>query len=200
MDGKLVTIIIPVYNGEKYIEKSINSIISQTYENIEILIINDGSTDKTEEILKKISHIDSRLHIIKINNQGVSYARNYGRKLAKGDYIMFVDADDYIEPETVESMLDIAEEKKADVVQCGYKVVSDSEIKERFSSEFAIYSKDKAIQFYLEKFQLCVVPWNKLIKKEISEIIDFPIERRYEDEAVMYKLFYETSKVVNVKE
>ena len=100
MSGK-VSVIIPVYNGEKTIEKCINSIINQSYKDLEIIIVNDGSTDNTYEICQKYSQKDDRIQVINQENKGVCLARNIGIKFSKGDYIQFVDSDDWLEPSII---------------------------------------------------------------------------------------------------
>lgn len=122
----LVSIIIPVYNGEKYIYKCINSIKRQTYTNIEIIIINDGSNDKTKEILEKLKEKDSRIKILNKDNEGVSKARNDGIKLSNGEYIIFVDADDYIENDMVEILLNDVKEKNVNIARCNYQYVKEN--------------------------------------------------------------------------
>ncbi|MEN8905457.1 MAG: glycosyltransferase family 2 protein [Clostridiales bacterium] len=111
-----VSIIIPVYNVEKYLSKCIGSVVEQTFKNIEILIINDGSTDGSSKIIEYYQNKDSRVLVVNKKNEGVSKARNQGIKMAKGKYIMFVDSDDWIEKDCVETFLEIIEEKKADIV------------------------------------------------------------------------------------
>lgn len=102
-----ISIIIPVYNGEKTIERCINSIINNNYENIEIIVINDGSNDRTLEILEKIKKVEKRLKVISQKNSGVSAARNLGIKNSTGDYIYFMDADDYIEENCIKTVMKI---------------------------------------------------------------------------------------------
>ncbi|MBP3635036.1 MAG: glycosyltransferase family 2 protein [Bacilli bacterium] len=115
MKNDLISIIIPVYNGEEYIEKCINSIISQTYDNLEIIVIDDGSTDNTREKLQKI--LDPRVNKIYIKNNGVSNARNIGIKKAKGKYLMFIDVDDYIDKHTIEILYQTILEKNVDIIR-----------------------------------------------------------------------------------
>ena len=123
MSNKLISIIIPVYNGEKYIAKCIESILGQSYEHFELLIINDGSTDNTLEVCKKYD--DKRMRIINQKNKGVSTARNNGIKNSEGEYIMFVDADDYIEKNCLEIMINGI--KGNDICICNYYLVNDEE-------------------------------------------------------------------------
>ncbi|WP_434798699.1 glycosyltransferase family 2 protein [Terrisporobacter vanillatitrophus] len=121
---KKVSMIVPVYNSEKYIEKCIQSILNQSYKNIEIIIINDGSKDSSDEIITKLEKLDSRIKYIKQENSGPSQARNNGIRVSSGKYLMFVDSDDSINENYVELMVNKIEEKEYDVVCCGYKDIS----------------------------------------------------------------------------
>lgn len=115
MDSTLISIIIPTYNGEKHISKCIDSILKQTYSNFELIVVNDGSTDETERVIRQIE--DSRIKLYSIANHGVSYARNYGIDKAKGKFILFVDDDDYIAPNTLEILENKAMTTNADIIR-----------------------------------------------------------------------------------
>ena len=121
---KKVSIIIPVYNVEGYLIKCIQSIVKQTYSNIEIILINDGSTDESGSICKKMEEIYYNIKVINQNNKGVSAARNAGLKESVGDYIMFVDPDDWCEPNMVERMVDSI--KDADFAYCAFFIDTDN--------------------------------------------------------------------------
>lgn len=117
---KKISVIVPVYNTEKYIKKCIRSIIEQTLKEIEIIIVNDGSKDKSLEIIKDLMKQDRRIKLINKENEGVSSARNSGIKMAKGKYIQFIDSDDWIEKEFLEKMYDFAEKENVDIVVSDY--------------------------------------------------------------------------------
>lgn len=132
----LITVIVPVYNVEKYLEDCIKSIINQTYANIEIILVDDGSTDGSLNICKQYATEDSRITIIQQENYGVSCARNKGIEIAKGNYITFVDSDDWIETEFVETLYNETKEKEADVVICGYnRVIGENKEKIHFEGK-----------------------------------------------------------------
>ena len=131
MSHKL-SVIIPVYNSENYIDRCISSIMNQSYPDLEIIIVDDGSTDKSLEICKKYAEVDSRITCIHQDNYGVSAARNNGLDHATGEYVTFVDSDDYIDEDMYESMLKVANEYKADVVLC--------DCKKEFGNHSLIYS------------------------------------------------------------
>ncbi len=117
----LVSIIVPVYNSAPYVERCITSLINQTYNNIEIIVINDGSTDDSASILSKLTVQDTRINLITQENQGVCIARNNGIAKATGDYLLFVDGDDYVDPDYVENMVTAATSNNSDLVISGYK-------------------------------------------------------------------------------
>ena len=114
----MISIIVPVYNAEKYLNRCISSLLNQTYYNLEIILVNDGSTDNSKKICENAAKNDSRIKLINSVNEGVSLARNKGLKEANGDYISFVDSDDYVEPDYVEKMLLTLKSKKVDIVYC----------------------------------------------------------------------------------
>lgn len=116
-----VSVVMPVYNVEKFVDKAINSVLKQTYENFELILVNDKSTDKSLEILKKYEKVDSRIKVVdKPVNEGLGYARNSGMEVATGDYIYFIDSDDYIESTLLEECVNSVEKNQSDVVIFGY--------------------------------------------------------------------------------
>lgn len=123
MDEKLVSVIIPAYNIGDYVGRCLDSIISQTYKNLEIIVVDDGSRDHTGEILDNYAKKDRRIKVIHKENGGVSSARNKGIEVAEGDYIGFIDGDDLIEPEMYKILVDLLEEENADIAHCGYQMV-----------------------------------------------------------------------------
>lgn len=115
-----ITLILPIFNGEKYISRCIDSVLNQTYKNFELIIINDGSTDKSLNIIKKYAKKDNRIKIINKKNEGVSIARNIGIENSTGDFITFIDADDYLEIEALETMINLASKYKVEIVRTSY--------------------------------------------------------------------------------
>lgn len=124
----LVSIIMPVYNSEKYIERAIKSVIKQTYKNWELIIVNDGSTDSSKQICEKYSRNDKRIKVINKNNEGVSIARNYGINNSQGKYIMFLDSDDFYEENMIEEMYKIMTINEVDIVKANYKIINKDKI------------------------------------------------------------------------
>lgn len=138
---EMVNVIVPVYNGESSLERCVNSILKQTYTNLEIIIINDGSTDSSYEIAERFSTFDKRITLINQSNQGVSAARNYGIANANGKYILFVDADDYIESNMVELLVTASEKYNAPITSCGVFIEDMSSDHSRKTSESIAFNE-----------------------------------------------------------
>ena len=195
-----VSIIVPVYNVEKYIEKCLESLVNQTLEDIEIIVVNDGTKDNSKEkILQYLEKNPQKIVYLEKENGGLSDARNYGMKVAKGEYIAFLDSDDYIEKNMYEEMYKKAKEENSDMVECDF-------LWEYLNSEKKVIKQKKDIgKIYESKKQMLVdvrvVAWNKIIKREILEKtkIQFPVGLRYEDVEFTYKLIPHLNKVSFVK-
>lgn len=169
--NNLVSIIVPLYNKEQYIKKCIVSLINQTYSNLEIIIINDGSTDNSLEIVENIK--DPRIKIFTIKNGGVSNARNFGIKQANGDYLMFVDSDDYVSKEYVESFVSELT-LEVDYIASGRKDVFNNKIIDVGLVNYIGDTKSIPEKFYIDGF--CHAVWGKLFKRDIiiNNSIEFP--------------------------
>ncbi len=178
------SIVIPIYNCERFIDRCIKSIINQSYKNIELILINDGSTDNSNIICKKYSENDNRIVYIEQKNSGVSSARNKGIEKATGDYITFVDSDDYIEKNTLELLNKIIEKEKCDIIKYGY--VKES----RFLKKTYEFSIEKNININRESYNEKVYPyifqtydlsniWNAIYKKEVISNIRFDEDLKY---------------------
>jgi len=194
----LTTVIIPAYNSESSIEKCLDSLATQTYSHFEVIVVNDGSTDKTEEICKKFIARYSFIRTINQRNKGVSEARNSGLAAAKGDYIVFVDSDDYVKPEYLETLVEVVLNSSADIGVCNYLRVSDGNCELASKSSPKLFGNFEAIRDIFSERSLCeVVLWNKIynIKLFKDNNIIFPSGKINEDDAVMYKLFYYSNKI-----
>lgn len=201
MDYPLLSVIIPCYNGEKCIKKCIHSIMQQTYRNLEILIIDDGSTDNSYQICSEIAKDDSRIQVIRQENQGSSLTRRNGINLSKGKYVTFVDADDWVHPQMYEFMMDGIIQENADIAQCGVCnafIQPDGQIqlKHRHSSEisnhYQTYNRiDGVLKILDDKDWQSYMP-NKIYKKELFQHIEFPVDRFLdEDLSIMHQIFHE---------
>lgn len=186
-DLPLISIIVPVYQVEEYISQCIESILKQTYTNLEIILVDDGSEDRSGEICDKYAEDEQRIRVIHKLNGGLSDARNAGLAVAAGEYIGFVDSDDWIEPGMYETLYSVLEHK-GDIAVCNYYY--DDVGKERV----VMCGKEGMFDTYsaLEKLIADETPnyaWNKLYHKDIFEGILFPQGKKFEDVAIMYLLF-----------
>ena len=178
-----VSVIVPIYNVEKYLEKCINSLLSQTLEDIQIILVNDGSKDNSGNIAKEYEKNNKdRVIYVEKENGGLSDARNYGLKYATGDFIAFLDSDDYIEKNAYEEMYNKAIEENADYVECDF--IWEFPNKIRIDKQYPYKNKKEMLSF------VRVVAWNKLIKRQliIDNNLEFPKGLRYEDVEFTYKL------------
>ena len=170
----LISIIVPIYNVEKYLNKCIESIVNQTYENIEIILIDDGSNDNSGIICDEYAKKDNRIIVVHKGNGGVSSARNKGLKIAKGEWISFVDADDWIEQTFCQTLLNKVTQEQADIALCGYNRITDNRIEKINANNQEVFLNSNE---YLVKslnpqtgFGFCHM---KLIKKEVLKSISF---------------------------
>lgn len=178
-----VSVIVPFYNVEGYIEKCLETLVNQTLQDIEIILINDGSQDRSIHIVQKfIQRYPNKIVYLEKENGGLSDARNFGIPHAKGEYIAFLDSDDYVEKDMYEKLYEIAKKENSDMVQCNFYWEYPDKRKE---GEMLIYdNKNKMLE------NARVEAWNKLIKREILEKTDirFPKGYQYEDVEFTYKL------------
>lgn len=190
MSEYLVSVIIPTYNTDKYLVRCLNSILNQTYQNIEIIVVNNNSTDKTQDIIEMYAKKSKKIIGLNCLEQGQSSARNMGVKQAKGEFIAFVDSDDTIEKEYIETLVKVQNEQNVDMVCCGATDEDENggrKIVYQYSNE-RINTYD-ALERYLEgSNQIGWVVWAKLIKASIVKDNLFPIHRIYEDTATLYKM------------
>ncbi len=195
--SNLISVIIPIYNVEKYLEKCIKSVINQTYTNIEIILVNDGSTDSCREICEKYEKLDSRIRVINKENGGLSDARNVGINFSTGDYLAFIDSDDYVSDDYVEYLYNIICEKNVDISVCGFlevtedgKLVNNSE-----ENNIKVFTDSDAIETMLYQREFDHSAWGKLYKRNLFDNLRFPKGKLFEDIAIMYEI---VSKVKNV--
>lgn len=188
-----VSLIIPVYNVENYIEKCLDSVVNQTLKDMEVIVVNDGSTDLSKQKIEKYLTKYPWIKYLEKENGGLSDARNYGMHHATGEYMAFLDSDDYVENTMYEEMYNIGKKEDADIVECDFIWEYPNKKREDIG---VIYNSKKEM---IEKAR--VVAWNKLIKREILEKtnIKFPVGLRYEDMEFFYKLVPYINKVSFVK-
>lgn len=197
---KLISIIVPVYNVEDYLDRCITSLVKQTYSNIEIILVNDGSTDRSLEIIEAWQTRDTRIRIIDKKNGGLSDARNAGIRIAKGDYFCFVDSDDYISPNMVSHLYNLCSMYDVQMAGCGYKDFTDGITLQDTFDEANARVEMISFQDYMEKYMgdekvKMVTAWAKLYEKNLFDDIFYPLGRIHEDEFVTYKLAFNAKKM-----
>lgn len=184
----LISIIIPIYKVEVYLDECIQSVLNQTYQNLEIILVDDGSPDRCGEICDTYAEKDSRIKVIHQINAGQSAARNAGLELCSGKYLFFLDADDYIRNDAIEVLLESITQSGADMVCSMPCVFLDGTLPQNESivqHVYRCYCTEEAICHYVKSDW---GPWGKLYRYEVHENIMFPTGRIYEDEAIMIDL------------
>ncbi len=211
MEKEKISIVIPAYNVEKYIEHCLESVIHQTYKNLQIILVDDGATDKTSEICDRYAKIDNRIEVIHKPNGGLADARNKGLERVNGEYIAFLDSDDYIYPTFYEELYDLLKKYEADIAECDFlrididnkekseQLISEENAKRKIEEE--VTNNIEALKLLygikLEPYVKKVVVWNKLYKREIYEKIRFPLGKLHEDEYTTYKALFNANKIIS---
>lgn len=198
---KKISVIIPIYNVEKYLKRCIESIIKQTYSNLEIILVDDGSPDGCAKICGEYKNKDERIVVIHKKNGGLSDARNAGLKVATGEIISYIDSDDYVDLDMYEKMTKAMEEKNADIVVCGTNIdYEDGHTKVKCEKEEKSFNREEAL-IELNSFKsFDMAVWNKLYKREVVDKIEFPVGKKSEDYFVMYQYFARAKKVVIINQ
>lgn len=200
MEKKLISVIVPVYNVEAYLERCVDSILKQTYKELEIILVDDGATDSSGELCDQLAKKDDRIIVIHKKNGGLSDARNAGIDASRGEYLSFIDSDDFIHPMFMEVLLQLCETTQCNISKCGMQEVEgDTFVSEGEKEDtYKLYSAEE----YLEKinrvnagFSVC----NKLFHRELFSTIKFPYAKLHEDVAVIYKLIAMSKKIVEVE-
>lgn len=194
-----ISIIVPIYNAEKYLSKCINSLINQTKKEIEIILINDGSTDRSEEIIN--NYRDERIKYFKNENQGIGKTRNFGVEKATGKYLMFVDSDDYLKEDACEILFKKAEKEKLDLVICNYYKV-DEETDKKEIIEIKEFKNTKLKDNKELLLNVNLAPWNKLYKRDLikKNKIKFVENLKYEDAPFVVETMDKAKRIGQVTE
>lgn len=200
MESNLISVIVPAYNIAEYLPRCLDSILNQTYSNLEVIVISDGSTDGTDNVIKEYAEKDSRVVPVFKENSGVSDTRNKGLDIAKGDYIGFVDGDDYIESNMYEILLNNAIENDADISHCGYQMVFPSRVDHYYNTG------KKVIQYNKKGIRDIIVGdyvepgiWNKLYRKSTIENVFMPVGIKI-NEDVLFNFYAFTKSKKSVYE
>ena len=196
--SELVTVIIPIYNVENYLHRCVDSILNQTYKNLEIILVDDGSPDNCGKISDDYALLDQRVKVIHKENGGLSDARNVGVDIAKGSYITFIDSDDWVHEDYIQKLYDLLIETNSDISMCDHIRLSSQDIHlETGIEEIHEFTNYEALTKLTGKLYVqMVVAWGKLYKSHLFKSIRFPVGRLHEDEFTTYKLIYIAKKIV----
>ena len=189
----MISVIVPVYRVEHYLNRCVESILCQTYSDIEVLLIDDGSPDRCGQICDEYEKQDCRVKAFHTENRGLSAARNLGLQNAEGEYIGFVDSDDWIEPGMYENLLKGLEETDSDVCVCDY-FLEPAKYKMNHQSGVVIYQDADAVKALMDG-KINNFVWNKLYRKEVFKDILFPVGKNYEDIAIMHRILFKAERV-----
>lgn len=199
MKQEKISVIVPVYKVEKYLPRCVESILAQTYREIEVILVDDGSPDRCGAICDEYAARDARVRVIHQKNGGVSAARNSGLAAATGDLICFVDSDDYVAPEYCELLYTALTKHGCSVAECACVKFFDGETPEADTAEgeTLLTAKQWLTESGLGDMLTCVL-WNKLCRREVLEEIVFPEGRRFEDESTIYRYVYKAGRLVRI--
>ncbi len=195
----LISVIIPCYNAERSLEKCLTSVIQQSYDNLEIILIDDGSTDNSSKIYEDVQHKDERVKIFKQDNSGVSKARNNGVKAATGKYICFVDSDDWVEPDYCYELYQLLIQEKADIsiIEASYEDENGNIVFNKPTSDEKVFEGKRALALLLEDNIVQSHPWGKLYKSSFFNNVHFPENLKcFEDYSTLFKIFDKAMTVV----
>lgn len=195
----LISVIVPVYNVLNYLEKCVQTLTKQTYSNLEIILVDDGSTDGSSKLCDKIAKSDNRIKVIHKENGGLSSARNAGLDAAKGEYISFIDSDDSIHLHFYSVLLKVMNETDADIVQCEMLRVPEQKVDGGVLPEGSVieFTAEEAIkEFYKSKITVFKSSCNKLFKRRIFQTLRYPVGKIFEDRWIAARLYSECKKVV----
>lgn len=197
MSKTLISVIIPVFNVEKYLARCLDTVITQTYTNLQIILVDDGSKDSSGNICEKYAWQDNRIMVLHRENRGPGGARNAGLDVATGEYVVFIDGDDYITNDYIEYLYKLLEENRADMSMCSLKkIYNEKEELDECKEKVEIMSSEEAICNLLCQRKVHPAVHCKLYKKEIFSKIRFPEELYYEDLAIIYRIFDVCEKIV----
>ena len=194
----MISVIVPVYNVEPYLRRCVQSLLRQTYSNLEILLMDDGSTDRSGVLCDELADTDSRIRVIHQSNGGLSHARNRGMELAAGEYIAFLDSDDWADPTWLETLHRLCISHNAQIAECSYRNMLPQVVTAEgvCSGGVMEFTPMQAMECNL-KWQHCKpVAWNKLYRRDITEGIRFPVGKYHEDEFTTHLFYLAAEKIV----
>lgn len=197
MNCPLISVVIPVYNVEAYLDRCVESIVNQTYKNLEIILVDDGSPDNCPQMCDDWGKKDSRIKVIHKDNGGQASARNEGLKLATGQFVGFVDSDDYIDKTMYELLLDCLYDNNCDIVECTKIDFDDNQQYDCvFSNQVLVFNRKEAIEDFLKETHFKCTVWNMLCKAEIAKSVMFDEGKTHEDILWPYRAYMKADKIV----
>ncbi|MEE3427352.1 MAG: glycosyltransferase [Ruminococcus sp.] len=199
MSGK-ISVIIPIYKVEAYLDRCVESVINQTYKNLEIILVDDGSPDNCPKMCDEWAKTDNRIVVIHKKNGGLSDARNTGMKVAKGEYISFIDSDDYISLDFFETLLSVTEKEESDIAECGVVKFYEDERFEEYSDDLSVstFETEAGLAGLIDEKPFHQHVWNKLYKTEIVKDIPYAVGKLNEDEFWTYQVFGRAKRVSKI--
>lgn len=193
-----ISVIVPVYNVEAYLHRCVRSLLRQTHTALEILLIDDGSTDNSGNICDALAVTDNRIHVLHKSNGGLSDARNKGMELATGNYIAFLDSDDWADPTWLETLYRLCLSHNAPIAECSYRSIYPTTIRTEGQCSGAImeFTPVQAMECNLKWTHCKAVAWNKLYRRDITEGIRFPYGKYHEDEFTTHLFYLAAEKII----
>ncbi len=208
MEEEKISVIIPIYNVENYLRKCLDSVVNQTYKNLEILLVDDESSDSSGLIADEYAQKDSRIRVFHNKNMGVSGARNYGLDHMKGDYVAFIDSDDYVDLTYFEKLYKALKDTASDMSVCGFDYIFENrdnkfKIKHLFPNRTRVLGKEQALKnifSYSRRTVSFTTAWANLAKKELYQGVRYPLRKIVEDMYTTYKLYLNADKIAYYNE
>lgn len=199
-DNELISVIVPIFKVEDYLRKCVDSVINQTYKNLEIILVDDGSPDNCPKICDEYANQDSRIKVIHKENGGLSDARNAGMKIAKGEYVSFIDSDDYISCDCIETLYYTMKAENSDIVECDIVRFEDgtTPVIEKENCDINSFSTEKGLSMLMAESKFHQYVWNKLYKSDIAFKIPFAKGKLNEDEFWTYQIFGQAERVTKI--
>lgn len=199
-DDEKISVIVPIYKVEEYLERCVRSIQNQLYKNLEIILVDDGSPDRCPKMCDAFAQSDSRIRVIHKPNGGLSDARNAGIEASTGEYITFLDSDDWIDPPMLAHLLWLCKAHNAAIGECSYRCLLPDEVRAESACTGAVLERTpvQAIEDNLDWKNCKPVAWNKLYRRDVIRNVRYPVGKLHEDEFTTHKFYLEASKIVYV--
>lgn len=198
MESPLISVIVPVYKAEAYLDKCVSSIVGQTYKNLEIILVDDGSPDNCPIMCDVWAKRDNRIKVIHVKNGGAGKARNIGVAACKGEYIAFVDSDDFVSPLIYEKMIHALFDSKVDIVECNYDITESDEVIFKETDRYKVFTPEEAMRGNVRDLFFKQIIWNKIYRKNVIEGILFPEGKLIDDEFWTYKVIGNAKKLIRI--